>query len=29
MALRLEDLAKTLDQALLEPEATPADIERV
>jgi deoxyribose-phosphate aldolase len=29
MALRLEDLAKTLDHALLEPEATPADLERV
>ena len=29
MALRLEDLAKTLDHALLDPEATPADVERV
>jgi deoxyribose-phosphate aldolase len=29
MALRLEDLAKTLDHALLDPEATEADIERV
>jgi deoxyribose-phosphate aldolase len=29
MALRLEDLAKTLDHALLEPEATRADLERV
>jgi deoxyribose-phosphate aldolase len=29
MALRLEDLAKTLDHALLEPEATPEDAERV
>ena len=29
MALRLEDLAKTLDHALLDPEATEVDIERV
>jgi deoxyribose-phosphate aldolase len=29
MARRLEDLAKTLDHALLDPEATPADVERV
>jgi deoxyribose-phosphate aldolase len=29
MALRLEDLAKTLDHALLDPEGTPADVERV
>ena len=29
MALRLEDLAKTLDHALLDPEATADDIERV
>jgi deoxyribose-phosphate aldolase len=29
MALRLEDLAKTLDHAVLDPEATEADIERV
>jgi deoxyribose-phosphate aldolase len=29
MALRLEDLAKTLDHAVLDPEATAADVERV
>jgi deoxyribose-phosphate aldolase len=29
MALRLEDLAKTLDHTLLDPEATPGDVERV
>ena len=29
MALRLEDLPKTLDHALLDPGATPADVERV
>jgi deoxyribose-phosphate aldolase len=29
MALRLEELAKTLDHAVLDPEATPADVERV